>query len=188
MKPATLAKHIADSAFTKKAQDVVIMNLKGLSSVTDFFVVCSADSDVQVRAIAHAVEDGLKEKGVRPWQVERGSSNWVILDYVDVVLHVFHKHTRPFYNLEKLWGDAVIERVADGEEKPVRKAAPPAVKVARRVPAASRTAASARVSRPSKKSRASGSTPSGRKAKPKRKSPGRVSTRGKSNPRRKVAS
>lgn len=137
MKPATLAKHVADFALTKKAHDVVLMNLKGLSSVTDFFVVCSADSDVQVRAIAAAVEEGLKGKGVRPWQVERGSSNWVILDYVDVVLHVFHKQTRPFYNLEKLWGDAVIERVEDEAGKPAAAWRPkPKARPAVKTPAA----------------------------------------------------
>ena len=170
MKPTTLAKHIADFALTKKAQDVVLMNLKGLSSVTDFYVVCSADSDVQVKAIATAVEEGLKTKGVRPWQVERGSPNWVILDYVDVVLHVFHKHTRPFYNLEKLWGDAVIERVVDGVARPVRRAAAPAPKGPAAKPKTTRTAVAART------------------AKPKRKTPGRVSSRSKGNPRRKVAS
>jgi len=137
LKPATLAKHVADFALTKKAHDVVLMNLKGLSSVTDFFVVCSADSDVQVRAIAAAVEEGLKGKGVRPWQVERGSSNWVILDYVDVVLHVFHKQTRPFYNLEKLWGDAVIERVEDEAGKPAAASRPkPKARPATKTPAA----------------------------------------------------
>ena len=170
MKPATLAKHIADFALTKKAQDVVLMNLKGLSSVTDFFVVCSADSDVQVKAIAVAVEDGLKTKGVRPWQAERGSPNWVILDYVDVVLHVFHKHTRPFYNLEKLWGDAAIERVADGVARPVRGASAPAPKGKVVKPKTART----------------GKAP--RTAKPKRKSAGRASSRSKRSPRRKVAS
>lgn len=122
MKPAILAKHVADLALSKKAQDVVVMNLRGLSSVTDFFVVCSADSDVQVRAIASAVEDGLKLKGERPWQFERGSPNWVVLDYVDVVLHVFHKNTRPFYNLEKLWGDAKISHVQDTPPAPKKKA------------------------------------------------------------------
>lgn len=124
MKPAILAKHVADLALSKKAEDVVVMNLRGLSSVTDFFVVCSADSDVQVRAIASAVEDGLKLEGERPWQFERGSPNWVVLDYVDVVLHVFHKNTRPFYNLEKLWGDAKISHVQDtppAPKKTVRK-------------------------------------------------------------------
>gem|GEM_PF-448292 len=173
MKPATLAKHIADFALTKKAQDVVLMNLKGLSSVTDFFVVCSADSDVQVKAIATAVEDGLKGKGVRPWQIERGSPNWVILDYVDVVLHVFHKHTRPFYNLEKLWGDAIIERVADGLARPARIPAPQPVK---------RAAANATTAR-----KGTGGTRAQRGAKTKRRTSGRKSLRSGENPRRKVA-
>ena len=113
MKPAILAKHVAELALSKKAHNVVIMNLRGLSSVTDFFVVCSGDSDMQVKAIASEVEDGLKKKGVAPWQVEGGSPNWVIVDFVDVVVHVFHKQTRPFYNLERLWGDAKIQKVVD---------------------------------------------------------------------------
>jgi ribosome-associated protein len=126
VKPAILAKHVADLALGKKAQDVVIMNLCGLSSVTDFFVICSGDSDVQIKAIADAVEDGLARKGVRVWHREIGSPNWVLLDYVDVVVHVFHKHTRLFYNLERLWGDADITRIDDhaGEGRkraPVRK-------------------------------------------------------------------
>lgn len=111
----TLAKQIAALTLTKKAFDVVVMDLRSLSPVTDFFVVCSADSDVQARAIADAVEDGMAEKGERVWHRETGSSNWIILDYVDVVAHVFHKNTRAFYNLEKLWGDAKISGV---EEKP----------------------------------------------------------------------
>jgi ribosome-associated protein len=138
VKPAILAKHVADLALSKKAQDVVVMNLRGLSSVTDFFVVCSADSDVQVRAIASGVEDGLKLKGERPWQLERGSANWVVLDYVDVVLHVFHKNTRPFYNLEKLWGDAKISHIQDTPPAPKRKAAPKK-KIASKRNVASRT-------------------------------------------------
>jgi ribosome-associated protein len=113
LKPAILAKHVAELALSKKAHNVVIMNLRGLSSVTDFFVVCSGDSDMQVKAIASEVEDGLKKKGVAPWQVEGGSPNWVIVDFVDVVVHVFHKQTRPFYNLERLWGDAKIQHVVD---------------------------------------------------------------------------
>lgn len=113
MKPATLAKHVAELALSKKAHNVMIMNLRGLSSVTDFFVVCSGDSDTQVKAIANEVQEGMKKEGVGPWQVEGGSPNWVIVDYVDVVVHVFHKQTRPFYNLERLWGDAKIQHVAD---------------------------------------------------------------------------
>jgi ribosome-associated protein len=111
LKAAILAKHIAQLTLSKKASEVLIMNVRGLSSVTDFFVVCSADSDVQVRAIADAVEEGLEGKGITPYQAERGSPNWIVLDYVDVVLHIFHKTTRAFYNLEKLWGDAAVSEV-----------------------------------------------------------------------------
>jgi ribosome-associated protein len=150
VKPALLAKHIAELALTKKAEDVVLMNLRGLSSVTDFFVICSADSDVQVRAIAAAVEDGLKPRGERPYQVERGSANWVVVDYVDVVLHVFHRNTRPFYNLEKLWGDAVITEVKDNPPVPAKAAAAPKKSAARKKPAAKK--------KPAPKKRTTGST------------------------------
>lgn len=98
---------------TKRAQEVVILDLRRLSPVADFFVVCSADSDIQVKAIANAVEEGLERKGVALWHREAGSLNWFVLDYVDVVLHVFHKNTRTYYNLEKLWGDARIKRMSD---------------------------------------------------------------------------
>ncbi len=98
---------------TKKAHDVVVMDLRKLSAVTDFFVICSADSDVQVKAIADAVEDGLEKRGVNPWHREAGSLQWFVLDYVDVVLHVFLKNTRSFYNLEKLWGDAKIKPMSE---------------------------------------------------------------------------
>lgn len=122
MRASSLAKRIAELTLSKKAQDVVIMDLRGLTSIADFFVVCSADSEVQVRAIADAVEEGMDKKGSVPWHRESGSPNWVLLDYVDVVLHVFHRNTRPFYNLEKLWGDAVFEQVSD--EKPAPATSP----------------------------------------------------------------
>jgi ribosome-associated protein len=118
-----LAKRIAELTLSKKAHDIVIMDLRGLTSIADFFVVCSADSDTQVRAIADAVEEGMDKKGSAPWHRESGSANWVLLDYVDVVLHVFHKNTRPFYNLEKLWGDAVFEHVSDEKPAPAKTTA-----------------------------------------------------------------
>lgn len=127
MRSPTLAKRIASLALTKKAHDVTIMDLRKVTSMTDFFVICSADSDIQVRAIADAVEEGLEKKGSTVWHREAGSLNWVLLDYVDVVLHVFHKNTRSFYNLEKLWGDAEIEHVADKDDAPAKRraSAPP---------------------------------------------------------------
>ena len=116
MRSTTLAKKIARLTQIKKASDVIIMNLGGLTSVTDYFVVCSADSDTQARAIADAVEEGMEKDGIRPWHREAGSANWILLDYVDVVLHVFHKQTRSFYSLERLWGDAEITYIVDEEE------------------------------------------------------------------------
>jgi len=119
-----LAKKIAQLTLTKKAQDVITMDLRGLTSMADYFVVCSGDSDIQVKAIADAVEEGLIPQGLRPWHREAGSPNWILLDFVDVVLHVFHKGTRTFYNLEKLWGDATIKSITESAEalpaKPLR--------------------------------------------------------------------
>ena len=132
MRAPLLARRIAELTLSKKAHDVVIMDLRGLTSIADFFVVCSADSDLQVRAIADAVEEGMDKKGSVPWHRESGSANWVLLDYVDVVLHVFHKNTRPFYNLEKLWGDAEFEHVSDA--KPAAAKTP--TRAARRSPGA----------------------------------------------------
>lgn len=78
MRAPTLAKRIAELTLSKKAHDVVIMDLRGLTSIADFFVVCSADSDVQIRAIADAVEEGMDKKGSVPWHRESGSANWVL--------------------------------------------------------------------------------------------------------------
>lgn len=108
---------------TKKADKVVVMDLRKLSPVADFFVICSADSDVQVRAIANAVEDGMEQRGVNAWHREGGSSNWFVLDYVDVVLHVFHKNTRSHYSLEKLWGDAKIKHMSEDMPRAAARAA-----------------------------------------------------------------
>ncbi len=121
MNSTTLAKAIARQTLTRKAGDVVIMDLRGLTSMADYFIVCSADSDVQIKAIADAVEDGMEAKGVGAWHKESGSPNWVLLDYVDVVLHIFHRNTRPFYALEKLWGDARMSRLEDKPPSPGRR-------------------------------------------------------------------
>jgi len=107
-----LAREAADLALSKKAEDVVILDLRELSTVTDFFVICSGSSDTHIKAISDAIEEGLEAKGTRKWHIEGYThKRWVLLDYVDVVVHVFHQKTREFYLLERLWGDAKIERV-----------------------------------------------------------------------------
>jgi ribosome-associated protein len=97
-----------EAAQDKQAQDVVVLDLRGLSDVTDYFVICHASSGRQVVAIAGAIEERLdRELGCRPSHVEglRGGE-WVLLDYVDFVVHVFLAEKRRFYRLERLWGDA----------------------------------------------------------------------------------
>lgn len=94
-------------ALERKAQDVVALDLRGISSAADFFVIASGTSDVQVKAIAEHITEELRKEGSRPDHVEGlTGGRWVLLDYVDFVVHVFHPQTRGFYQLETLWGDA----------------------------------------------------------------------------------
>ena len=91
----------------RKAHDVTVLDLRGISSATDYFVIASGRSDVQVKAIAEHVFAELKEDDVRAGHVEGlTSGRWVLLDYIDFVVHVFHPQARAFYQLENLWGDA----------------------------------------------------------------------------------
>jgi ribosome-associated protein len=100
----------------KKATSITIMDLRKLkSAVTDYFVICSANSDTQVDAIMDSVYEEVKKAiGQSPWQQE-GQQNreWVLLDYVDVVVHIFRKDRRRFYALEELWGDADLTEIPD---------------------------------------------------------------------------
>jgi ribosome-associated protein len=110
----TLAKKVAEFALSKKASDVILMDLRKLNAPADFFVLCSADSDTHAKAIAQAVRNGTDEIGVELWRSEGFRAlSWVLLDYVDVVVHVFKKEVRQFYNLERLWGDAKVTGVED---------------------------------------------------------------------------
>lgn len=114
MTSRTVARKIAELALTKKAHDVVLMDLRKLQSATDFFVVCSSDSDTHVKAIADGIERGMDERGVGVWRAEGYQSlQWVLLDYVYVVVHVFRKESRSFYNLERLWSEAIVSSVED---------------------------------------------------------------------------
>ena len=96
-----------DLVLELKAHALVVLDLRGISTATDFFVLASGNSDVQVRAIAEHVVDKLKLQGARPGHVEgMQGGHWVLLDYINFVVHVFHPEARTFYQLEDLWGDA----------------------------------------------------------------------------------
>lgn len=97
----------AREALEKKAKDVTVIDLKDLSSVTDYFVIGTGDSDIQVQAIALHVKEKMKEAGFIPLRMEGyNDAQWILLDFGDIVVHVFHREARTFYNLERLWGDA----------------------------------------------------------------------------------
>ena len=109
-----LAELVVKGMQEKKAADIVVMNLKSLkNAVSDYFIIASANSDTQLDAIATAIEEEVyKATKQNPWQSEgRTNKEWVLLDYVDVVAHIFLKDKREFYALEELWGDARIQHV-----------------------------------------------------------------------------
>ena len=101
------AQRAARAALDKKAADLTVLDVQGVSSVTDYFLVCSGKSTPHVRTIIDAIRTELKAEGVRPLHAEgKPESGWVLLDYGDVLVHVFLEDTRAYYALERLWGDA----------------------------------------------------------------------------------
>lgn len=90
---------------------MLLFDLRKITSMTDFFVICSGRTDVQVRAIAEAITDGAKKEKIALYHVEGMESlTWVLIDFVDIVVHVFQPSIRDYYQLERLWGDAEIEK------------------------------------------------------------------------------
>ncbi len=109
-----LSEWVVEGMLDKKAIDVVVMDLRKVKhAIADYFVICSGNSDTQIDAISDAIEEQIhKNSKQNPWKKEgRQNKEWILLDYVDVVAHVFNKEKRTFYGLEELWGDAQITRV-----------------------------------------------------------------------------
>lgn len=117
METKDIAQKIAAAANDKKAKDILLLNMEGLSPVTDFYVICSAGNSTLVKAIADNIEDKLAEAGVHPIHKEGyADARWVLLDYGDVVAHVFLEEERDFYNLEQLWADAPSESFVENTD------------------------------------------------------------------------
>ncbi len=99
----------ADAAVERNARDAVVLDLRGISDVTDFFLIASGDSDTHARAISDNILDRMREAGFRPVGVEGLSGGrWILMDFIGLVIHVFLSPVREFYQLERLWGDAPI--------------------------------------------------------------------------------
>ncbi|MBT8478334.1 MAG: ribosome silencing factor [Gemmatimonadetes bacterium] len=96
-----------DAALERNARQSVLLDLRGVSDATDWFLIASGDSDTHARAIADNLIDRLREAGYRPAGVEgKGAGNWILLDYITLVIHIFLPRVRDYYDLERLWGDA----------------------------------------------------------------------------------
>ena len=109
-----LSECVADGMLEKKASNVVVMDLRAVKhAVADFFVICDGNSHAQIDAISQSVEENVhKHSKQNPWKREgQQNKEWILLDYVDVVAHIFNKEKRVFYGLEELWGNAKITRV-----------------------------------------------------------------------------
>ncbi len=102
-----LAKKVAEAADDKKAEDIVVLDMRGVSILADYFIICSGSATTQVRAIANSVEHALEDEDIYVKNKEgMDQGQWAVLDYADVIVHVFHKNNREHYQLEKIWGDA----------------------------------------------------------------------------------
>jgi ribosome-associated protein len=109
-----LSKVIVKGMEEKKASNIVLMDLRNIKDrFTDFFVICSGNSDTQLDAISDSIEEEVRKAGEsKPWRTEgKNSKQWVLVDYVNVVAHIFIKDQREYYGLEELWGDAKIIRI-----------------------------------------------------------------------------
>jgi len=107
LEPKELLKEICKIADSKMAGDIEILDIRELTGIADYFVIANANSAPQIRAIAEEIEVKMKEKGETPISTEGyNASSWLLLDYGDVVVHLFREETRAFYNIERLWSDA----------------------------------------------------------------------------------
>lgn len=101
--------NLIEAASDKKAEDIIVLDLRSYSTITDYFMICSGGSHRQVQAVADEMLDRARTLGVRAHHIEgQGSNDWVLADFNELVVHVFHKERRKFYQLEHLWRDAVV--------------------------------------------------------------------------------
>ena len=98
----------------KKALDIRIIDVRKITTLTDFFVICTSESQPQTRAITDHIHERMKEDDMKAWHIEGYENlNWVLIDYVNIVVHIFSRESRAYYDLERLWADGYITKVHD---------------------------------------------------------------------------
>lgn len=112
MDSKALLKTVVKAADDKKAEDIVVLNMQGISLIADYFLICHGTSEKQVQAIAREMKSAAEKTGLDVKRIEGfEEARWVLIDMGDVIAHVFHRDERSYYNLERLWGDAPIENI-----------------------------------------------------------------------------
>ena len=110
------AQRISELMLDKKAVDIIMIDVRKITTLTDFFVVCTSESEPQTRAITDHINQKMKEEGVKSWHIEGYEHlDWVLIDFVHIVVHIFSKETREYYEFERLWADGTITKVQDEE-------------------------------------------------------------------------
>ena len=113
-----ISKIALELILEKKGYNIKVIYVDKITTLTDIFIICSTDSDVQSRAITNNIKDGLENHGIKPFNIEGYQHlKWVLLDYVNVTINIFQKEYREFYNIEKLWADAKIKTIKDTKKK-----------------------------------------------------------------------
>ena len=108
------ATQIANLMIDKKALDIQILDVRGLTTLTDFFIICTSESQPQSRAIYNHIEDEMLKEGIKPWHKEGVEKlDWVLIDFVNIVAQIFSRESREYYDFERLWGDAKITKLDD---------------------------------------------------------------------------
>ena len=114
MKP----KDVAALMLEKKAENIKIFDVIKITAMTDYFIICTTTSDPQARAITNHIERTLRSSGLRPISVEgRDKLEWILMDYISFVVHIFNKEKRDFYDIDRLWADAKITKIKEKNEK-----------------------------------------------------------------------
>ena len=117
-RPNTIANKIVEFMLEKKATNIKVFDVRKITSITDFFIVCDASSEPQIKAILNHISRSLKKKGMRPVNIEGQDRNdWILIDYFDFIIHIFSEDKRSFYDIDRLWADAKITHIEDQDEK-----------------------------------------------------------------------